>query len=128
MTKNNLTRPAISVDLKKHRIRIHKNTLRSIGNPDYVRLLVNPEDRTLASLRSNRFDPRAHHIIMTTRTAIELYSRSLTKSLRDICSTWQDNQSYRMYGKTILVEGVAQFHMDDSVLVNWTKSLNNEGA
>ena len=128
MTKNNLTRPAISVDLKKHRIRIHKNTLRSIGNPDYVLLLVNPEDRTLAILRSNRFDPRSHHIIMNNRTAIELYSRSLTKSLRDICNTWQDNQSYRMYGKTILVEGVAQFHMDDSVLVNWTKSLNNEGA
>ena len=128
MTENNLTRPAISVDLKKHRIRIHKNTLRSIGNPDYVLLLVNPEDRTLAILRSNRFDPRSHHIIMNNRTAIELYSRSLTKSLRDICNTWQDNQSYRMYGKTILVEGVAQFHMDDSILVNWAKSLNNEGA
>ena len=128
MTKNNLTRPAISVDLKKHRIRIHKNTLRSIGNPDYVLLLVNPEDRTLAILRSNRSDPKAHHITMTNRTAIELYSRSLTKSLRDICNTWQDNQSYRMYGKTILVEGVAQFHMDDSILVNWAKSLNNEGA
>ena len=128
MTENNLTRPAISVDLKKHRIRIHKNTLRSIGNPDYVLLLVNPEDRTLAILRSNRSDPRAHHITLTNRTAIELYSRSLTKSLRDICNTWQDNQSYRMYGKTILVEGVAQFHMDDSILVNWAKSLNNEGA
>ena len=128
MAENNLTRPAISVDLKKHRIRIHKNTLRSIGNPDYVLLLVNPEDRTLAILRSNRFDPRAHHITMTNRTAIELYSRSLTKSLRDICNTWQDNQSYRMYGKTILVEGVAQFHMDDSILVNWTKPLSNEGA
>ena len=128
MTENNLTRPAISVDLKKHRIRIHKNTLRSIGNPDYVLLLVNPEDRTLAILRSNRSDPRAHHITLTNRTAIELYSRSLTKSLRDICNTWQDNQSYRMYGKTILVEGVAQFHMDDSVLVNWAKSLNNAGA
>ena len=128
MTENNLTRPAISVDLKKHRIRIHKNTLRSIGNPDYVLLLVNPEDRTLAILRSNRLDPKAHHIAMTTRTAIELYSRSLTKSLRDICSTWHDNHSYRMYGKTILVEGVAQFHMDDSVLVNWTKPLSNEGA
>jgi len=128
MIENNLTRPAISVDLKKHRIRIHKNTLRSIGNPDYVLLLVNPEDCTLAILRSNRFDPRAHHITMTNRTAIELYSRSLTKSLRDICNTWQDNQSYRMYGKTILVEGVAQFHMDDSILVNWTKPLSNEGA
>ena len=131
MIENNLTRPAISVDLKKHRIRIHKNTLRSIGNPDYVLLLVNPEDRTLAILRSNRFDPKAHHITkaaISTRITIELYSRSLTKSLRDICSTWQDNQSYRMYGKTIPVEGIAQFHMDDSILVNWTKPQSNEDA
>ena len=125
MIENNLAQPAISVDLKKHRIRIHKNTLRAIGNPDYVLLLVNPEDRTLAILRSNRFDPRAHHVTKTViinRKSFELYSRSLTKSLRDICSSWQDNQSYRMYGESIPVEGVAQFHMDDSVLVNWTKS------
>lgn len=32
MTDNNLDKPAISVDLKKYRIRIHKNTLHAIGD------------------------------------------------------------------------------------------------
>ena len=121
MTENNLTRPVIWVDLKKYRIRINKNTLHSIGDPDYVLLLVNPEERTLAVLRSNRSDPRAHPITkasIATRKSFELYSRSLTKSLRDICSNWQDNQSYRMYGEIIPSEGVAQFHMDKVILVN----------
>ncbi|NLO40917.1 MAG: hypothetical protein GX115_15785 [Ruminiclostridium sp.] len=124
MIENNLARPAISVDLKKYRIRIHKNTLHFMGDPDYVLLLVNPEERTLAILQSNRSEPRAHHIkaASISNKPFELYSRSLVKSLRDVCSTWQDNQSYRMYGEIISNEGVAQFRMDESVLVNWAKS------
>jgi hypothetical protein len=47
MIEHNLARPAILVDLKKYRIRIHKNTLHSIGNPKHILLLVNPEERTL---------------------------------------------------------------------------------
>lgn len=125
MTENNLSRPVILVDLKKYRIRIHKNTLHLIGDPAHVLLLVNPEERTLAILSSNSSDPRSHKITkasLLNKKSFELYSRSLVKSLRNLCSNWQDNQSYRIYGEIISNEGVAQFHMDESVLVNWTKS------
>ena len=124
MTGRNLARPAISVDLKKHRIRIHKNTLHSIGDPDNVLLLVNPEEHTLAILRCDRSDLRAHHISwasLVNKKSFELYSRSLVKSLRDICSDWKDNQSYRMYGEIISNEGVARFHMEESFPVNSAK-------
>ena len=125
MTDHNATKPAILVDLKKYRIRIHKNTLRSIGTPNYVLLLVNPEERTLAILRSDRSDPRAHHITMassTNKKSFELYSRSLVKSLRDLCSSWQDSQSYRLYGEIITNEGMARFYMSKAVLVNGAES------
>jgi hypothetical protein len=124
MTVNNITKPAILVDLKKHRIRIHKNTLQAIGNPGYVLLLVNPEDRTLAVLGSDSSDTRAHKITQTSvnRNSIELYSRSLVRNLRVLCDDWQNNQSYRLYGEIIPNEGVAQFHMDKSVLLNRAKS------
>jgi hypothetical protein len=125
MIENDLAKPVILVDLKKYRIRIHKNTLHSIGDPDYVLLLVNPDERTLAILGSSRSDPRAHRITrapVVNRIRFELYSQSLIKSLRDICSHWQDNQSYRMYGEIVPDEGVARFHMDESVLVNLAKS------
>lgn len=124
MTENNVSRPAILVDLKKYRIRIHKNTLHSIGKPDNILLLVNPEERILAILCSDRSDPRAHHISwssLVNKKSFELYSRSLVKSLRDVCSDWSDNQSYRMYGEIITNEGVAQFRMAESVLVNRAK-------
>ncbi|MBP2656598.1 MAG: hypothetical protein H6Q73_4167 [Firmicutes bacterium] len=123
--KNNLTRPTILVDLKKCRIRIHKNTLHSIGNPDNVLLLVNPEEHTLAILCSDRSDPRAHHISwasLAKRKSFELYSSVLVKSLRNVCNDWQDNQSYRIYGEIISNEGVALFHMTESVLVNRAQS------
>jgi len=125
MTDNSIARPAILVDLKKYRIRIHKNTLRSIGTPNYVLLLVNPEERTLAILRSDRSDPRAHHITMSSfenNKSFELYSRSLVKKLRDVCSSWQDSQSYRLYGEIIPHEGMARFYMSEAVLVNGADS------
>ena len=124
MPGSNFSRPVILVDLKKRRIRIHKNTLHSIGDPDYVLLLVNPKERTLAVLSSNNSDPRAHKIIQTSSSnqkCIEFYSRSLVKNLRNLCSYWQDNQSYRLYGKIISNKGVAQFHMDESILLNRVK-------
>lgn len=125
MTGNRFSRPTMSVDLKKYRIRIHKNTLHSIGDPDHVLLLVNPEERTIALLSSNNSDPRAHKLIQVSSSnqkSIDLYSRSLVKNLRNLCSYWQDNQSYRLYGEIISNKGVAQFHMDQSVLLSRAKS------
>jgi len=121
MTDNSTIRPAILVDLKKYRIRIHKNTLRSIGTPNYVLLLVNPEERTLAVLRSERSDPRAYRITtasLESNKSVDLYSRSLVKNLCDVCSGWQDSQSYRLYGEIIPSEGMARFSMSEAVLVN----------
>ncbi len=124
MTVTSVSRPAILVDLKKCRIRIHKNTLHSIGNPEHILLLVNPEERTLAVLCSDSSDPRAHKItqaVSSNQKSIELYSRLLIKSLRNLCGHWQEEQSYRLYGEIIPNEGVAQFHMDESVLLNREK-------
>ncbi len=32
----------LCIDLKKNRIRIHRQTLHLLGDPDYIQLLVNP--------------------------------------------------------------------------------------
>lgn len=123
MAGNSISKPAILVDLKKCRIRIHKNTLHSIGNTGYVLLLVNPENRTLAVLSSDGTDPRAHKTrALANQKSIELYSKSLIRNLRSLCCDWHNNQSYRLYGEIIINEGVALFHMDKSVLLNRGKS------
>ena len=121
MGVNTEARPAIAIDLRKHRIRIHKKTLHSIGDPEYVLLLVNPKERTLAILQSNRFDPRAHHIAwasIVNKKSFELYSRTLIESICDVCSFLEKNQSYRIYGEIIPDKSIACFYMIDAIQLN----------
>jgi hypothetical protein len=121
MSENSTSRPAILIDIKKHRIRIHKYTLHAIGEPNNILLLVNPEERTLAIMSCDHSDPRAHHVsnaYALNKKTFELYSTSLIQNLCAVCSGWTNNSSYRMYGDIIQNEGIIRFHMADSVPVN----------
>ena len=121
MIRNINSRPVISIDLRKYRIRIHKKTLHDMGDPAYILLLVNPEECTLAILHSNQFDPRAHHITwdsIVNSKSIELYSRALLESICDVCNLLKKNQSYRIYGEIIADESMARFYMSDAIQLN----------
>lgn len=121
MNDKTSSRPAILIDTKKHRIRIHKYTLHSIGDPDNILLLINPEERTMVIMACDRSEPRAHHILwesVKNKKSIELYSTTLVESLCTVCREWKNNSSYRIYGELIPNEGVARFQLSDSVLMS----------
>ena len=44
MNRETSLKPVLCIDLKKNRIRIHKLTLHMLGDPEYIQLLVNPQD------------------------------------------------------------------------------------
>ena len=48
MSRENLFQPILCIDLKKSLIRIHRNTLRLLGDPDYIQLLINPATKMIA--------------------------------------------------------------------------------
>lgn len=121
MNKNKTLKPAISVNLKKPLIRIHKDTLYSIGNPEYLLLLVNPNERTLAVLPSDSSDTKAHHISkgsVANKKSFEIYSTPLVKSLRNLCSDWENDKAYRIYGKSIPNQDIIRFNMSEAVSIN----------
>ena len=69
--------PILSIDLKKNRIRIHKRTLHLLGNPEYIQLLVNPDDRTIAIMKGISSDVLAHRVYydrIKKGQSCELYS------------------------------------------------------
>ena len=41
----------LQLDLARSRIRVHRKTLAALGNPEYILLIVNPEEKTLESLK-----------------------------------------------------------------------------
>lgn len=75
---------SISVDIRKHRIRIHKATLNQLGPPKYIQLLVNPDDRIVA-VRGLDKKCRESHVVNSTRirpdNSYELYSKQLVLTL-----------------------------------------------
>jgi len=115
---SNSSRPAISIDLKKDRIRIFKRTLHAIGDPKYILLLVNPEDRTIVILRSDRDDQRAFRLPQARfddKQCFELHSKALIQNLRVMCEDWTEDYSYRIYGEVVKNEGIAQFRISESI-------------
>ena len=47
MSENENKVVSLTIDAKYGKIRIHKNTLSFLGRPEYISLIINPEDHTL---------------------------------------------------------------------------------
>lgn len=112
MPKSSLP-PAIMVDCKNNRIRIHRQTLHLLGDPDYIQLMVNPESGTLALSSSERIKT-AHAVRwdkLSDRKCCELYSKSLICQLKSVSPGWENNGKYRMTGNYLPGERLICFHM-----------------
>lgn len=115
--------PILCIDLKKKRIRIHKQTLHLLGDPEYIQLLVNPTAKIIAIKKSYAGDYLAHRIHdyqFTDKNSYELYSANLLRTLQRNSMHWNNNCSYRIYGQFNHHEELVSFSMNDTVLVGDT--------
>lgn len=120
MNNQPFSQPILCIDLKKNRIRIHKLTLHLLGDPDYIQILVNPEEGIIAIRRSYPNDHLAHHVKfhkLSEGTCYELYSTNLIQTLKQVNNSWENNHSYRLYGDVNKREGIAWFSMENIILV-----------
>ncbi len=118
MNKPRSLKPILSIDLKKNRIRIHKQTLHMMGDPEFIQLLINPDNHTIAVRRSIRQDYLAHKVKreqLTSKNCYELYSTDLVNTLCKVNTEWNRNEAYRIYGYFFENEGLARFNMNDTV-------------
>lgn len=119
MARRYMQRPAILVDHKKFRIRIYKMTLHAIGDPEYIVLIVDPYERSITIMRSEKSDKRAYFIKNTqldNNRSPEIFSRSIVRDLFSICEFWDKNQSYRVYGEVLLYRDCIRFNLADSAV------------
>lgn len=116
--KNNIA--AISIDQKKGRIRVYKKTLHLLGDPDYIQLLVNPEDLFIAIRPVGKKAKLAHKVdwentLNTSHSSFELYSKNLIETLAKVCPQWNKSKNYRLTGEIIESENVAMFDLKSIV-------------
>ena len=99
-------------------IRIHRNTLRQIGNPEYIQLLVNPDQKMIGIKASCAEDKLAHKVkdyFVINGNSYELYSRELLYSLSQLNLSWEKFNIFRLEGNIYPDKKIALFSMDNII-------------
>ncbi|MDO4650201.1 MAG: hypothetical protein Q4B26_16300 [Eubacteriales bacterium] len=107
-------RPTITIDYRRNLIRIHKNTLHLLSDPEYIELLVNPESSTLAIRPSDGNSDRAHITKIDHVKSMEIQSAYLFRSLKTVHSGFETGKSYRLFGILNTVDGIVRFPLKDA--------------
>lgn len=107
----------ISIDLKKFRIRVHKESLHLIGDPKYIQFLVNINSRLVAirAVEKEQVDLQTHRVDQTRMESdfsFEIYSRPFIERLCKEFDCFNEGNSYRLTGTAIQTEQIAVFPLD----------------
>ena len=108
----------ILIDMKQTRIRIHKATLRALGNPHWLSLVINPEELTLGITPGTSEDKTAHRInpvVFSTKESCELHSAVLIRALLGLCPGWNNYGKYSLTGTMIPEANMIRFDMQTAV-------------
>lgn len=113
---------SIALDLKKNRIRIHKSTLRVLGEPKRVQLLLNPQRKALLISCPTKSIPESQDEKVTfdkpgSDGSYQLYSLELIRRIRTVCPSLENYALYHIAGKYLQAMNAAYFQLDDCVLV-----------
>ena len=112
MSEQTCQQVTISVDLKKYRIRIHRNTLTLLGTPKYVQFLVSPTAMMLAIQGTNKrthFTHRVNLDALHPDNSYEIYSTLFVNKLCSLVSDLDTGRTYRLTGEIITEENAAVF-------------------
>ena len=122
---------SIALDMKKNRIRIHKPTVRMLGDPKQIQLLFNPEDMVVAIVCPESEVPGGQEIRINPKhfkrgeNDVEVYSKMFLKKLRSIHGNLDDNCTYRLIGKIIPEFRAARFPMSTIHRVECDKGVSS---
>lgn len=111
-------RAFLTIDLKKKRIRIYKQTLRMLGDPEQILFLVNEKRKILAIRAGEPTDPLAQKIHWDFLTELgqccEFYSTYLVENLENRILGDRGERSLRAAGEWDDALGAVLFNLSET--------------
>ena len=92
---------SLRIDVRNHRICIHKATLREIGNPAFIHLGVHPKTMNLIILGTWADERRAIRVRFTKAGTFYIHSKPLIEGIRRIARFQETKRSCLLKGKKI---------------------------
>ena len=112
-TQKSVPTAGLTVDIKKHRLRIPGRTFEIINNPDYFRFLVNPESKGIVIERCTEKAKGAYQLskVPSHKGSYELTSVSLITEIIH-CAGFTDTATVKLEGHSIRGQDAVLFHME----------------
>ena len=94
---------SMAIDLKKHRLRVHKQTLRLLGSPPYVQLLFSTKMEAIVILARKTAVPGGQEIKVvfdknSNAGTFDIYSKELISRIQEQYAGLNDRVLYRLIG------------------------------
>ena len=102
--------------MKKRRMRIHKQTLNMMNNPEYIYIWVNPNDKAIAICSCEKSNKDA--LKVQNKRECEIYSTSLFEELKSLNVDLIEDCTYRLTGIVSQGKKVARFNITGSLVLN----------
>ncbi len=101
---------SMAIDLKKYRLRVHKQTLRLLGCPHYVQLLLSTKRDAIVILSKDSMVPNGMEIKVVfdkkdTSGTFDIYCKELIIRIQEQFSGLASKGLYRLTGFEIPEEG-----------------------
>lgn len=109
----------LTIDMKKNRIRVNRQTLAAIGMPNSILLLVDPREMSIAVKGTNRLEKQTDSQMIQFRQknrsrSIEVYSHALVTQLRILEPKLKVTEVYHLRGRAFPVESIAVFSLQSA--------------
>ena len=124
--KTPLTDLPLVIDTKKRRLRIYKQTLALLDNPEYIQLLVNPEKKMILLCPATSRQASCERIKrkqLNENQCCEIYSTSFVEKLMLLSNVWDKNMSYKLTGTLLPKQKFILYHMEDAVSLTDTTHI-----
>ena len=124
--KTPLTDLPLVIDTKKRRLRIYKQTLALLDNPEYIQLLVNPEKKMILLCPATSRQASCEWIKwkqLNENQCCEIYSTSFVEKLMLLSNVWDKNMSYKLTGTLLPKQKFILYHMEDAVSLTDTTHI-----
>lgn len=107
----------VSIDFKRSRVRLYKESLHLIGDPKYIQLMVNVDQRLVAIRGIDRDTRGSHahkinHAKFNSEMCFEIYSQSFVAKLRSAFDGFEEDCTYRLTGVVFSNDRAVVFEVD----------------
>jgi hypothetical protein len=118
----------LTICLDWNRMLVHRKTIRALGHPERVRLLINPVTRHFCIQGCDEKEPCSFEVprdLSSYQDSFYIHSKFL---LGQLCAlmAWNPQLSYRVFGKINTQTNVLDFDLNRHIEVNLNEFLEND--